>query len=174
MPRIEAHGLTADAPSGWDAQIYVRDPLPPDAVVQRPAGPAGPGAPGAPSAVAPVGEQTFPICHLANFPLPANRADYGGGAVELMESGGVFIAVIEYEPEAATSSQFAHPIPWPLTPDDFDPQQMQRTLPGQAGCQRFFTTGGRAFCLYVVIGSYRSRAMLTKVVNSALASFTIS
>ena len=146
-------------------QIYIRPPLPPEALVQGNG--SGPGA-------LPAGETTFPIVHLANFPLPANRADFGGGAVELMESGAVFIAVIEYDPAAARTPQFDHAIPWPLAPEDFDPQQMQRTLPGQAGCQRFFSTNGRAFCLYAVIGSDRSRAMLTKVVNDALASIAIT
>lgn len=166
MPKIEAHGLAAEAPSGWDAQIYVRPPLPPEALVQA----KGAGSDG----ITTVGEQTFPIAHLANFPLPADRADYGGGAVELMESGAVFVALIEYEPAAAGTPQFDHGIPWPLSPDDFAPEQMQRTLPGQSGCQKFFTHNGRAFCLYVVLGSHRSRVMLTDVVNDALAKLEIN
>ena len=47
------------------------------------------------------------------------------------------------------------------------------SLPGQLGCQRFFTTNGRVFCLYIVIGSYRTRALLANVVNDALATFVI-
>ncbi len=166
MPTIEAHGLAAQAPAGWDAQIYMRPPLPAEALVQDGAAIAG-GAP-------PVGESTQPIVHLANFALPSDRADFGGGAVELMESGAVFIAIVEHDAVSASSPLFQNPPPWPLAPDDFAPENMQRALPGQAGVQRFFTVNGRAFCLYVVLGSHRNRVMLTKVVNDALAGITIA
>lgn len=163
MPRIQAHGLAADPPSGWDAQIYVRAPLPADALMQAAGTAPGEG----------VVEETRPIIHLANFPLPGDRADFGGGAVELMESGGVFIAIIEHDPAVAGTPLFDKPIPWPLAPDDFAPEQMQRTLAGQAGCQRFFRSGERAFCLYIVLGSHRNRIMLTRVVNEALAGVSL-
>lgn len=166
MPTIEAHGLAAKAPAGWDAQIYVRPPLPADALVQHADVAAG--------LAPPVPETTQPIVHLANFALPANRADFGGGAVELMESGAVFIAIVEHDPASADTPLFRNPVPWPLSPTDFAPENMQRALPGQAGVQRFFQVNGRAFCLYVVLGSDRNRAMLTKVVNDALAGVTIS
>lgn len=164
MPKIQAHGFTTDAPAGWDAQIYVRQPLGADQLVQAAGTPPGAGA----------AEDTRPIAHLANFPLPADRADFGGGAVELMESGGVFIALIEHDPATASEPLFKDGVPWPLKEQDFAPEQMQRTLPGQAGCQRFFKVGGRAFCLYIVIGSYRQRATLVNVVNDALSRVTIS
>lgn len=166
MARIEAHGLVAQPPAGWDAQIYVR-PAPDPA-------PAVSGSPDDPAAVIGPREVTRPVIHLANFPLPADRADFGGGAVELMESGGVFIALLEHEAAAAKTPLFAdNGTPWPLADDDFQPENMQRSLPGQAGCQRFFVQNGRPFCLYVVIGSYRTRGLLTKVVNDALASVRI-
>ncbi len=166
MARITAHGLSAETPNGWDGQIYMRQPLPAEALVQSEAATAG---------LEPaVGESTSPIVHLANFALPSDRADFGGGAVELMESGAVFIALIEHDPAVVDTPLFQHPVPWPLSPDDFTPEQMQRSLPGQAGLQRFFTTKGRAFCLYVVIGSYRTRALLTGIVNDALATVEIS
>jgi len=166
MAKIAAHGLSAETPAGWDGQIYVRRPLPAEALVQTAAADRG--------LEARVGESTAPIVHLANFPLPADRADFGGGAVELMESGAVFIALIEHDPAVVDTPLFRHPVPWPLSPDDFAPEQMQRTLPGQAGLQKFFATKGRAFCLYVVIGSYRTRGVLTSVVNDALATVEIS
>jgi hypothetical protein len=111
--------------------------------------------------------------HLANFALPGGRADFGGGAVEIMGSGGVFIAVCEMEPEAVGRPLFAEGVPWPLRPEDFSPENMQRSISGQAGCQRFFSVGDRSFCLYAVIGSHRQRAILVKVVNDALAGLTI-
>jgi hypothetical protein len=163
MPKIQAHGFAADAPAGWDAQIYVRPPLGAADLMQTSGTPEGQGDV----------EDTRPIVHLANFPLASDRADFGGGAVEAMESGGVFIALIEHDPAVAGTGLFANATPWPLRPDDFAPEQMQRTLPGQAGCQRFFSAQGRAFCLYIAIGSHRNRVMLAKVVNDALAKVQI-
>src|SRR5688572_13518426 len=113
----------------------------------------------------------MPIVHLANFALPSERGDYGGGAVERMGRGGIFVSILEHPPEEGNTPMFAgRGIPWPLQPSDFDPQQMQRTIGGQAGCQRFFTHNGRAFCLYVAIGSYAARALLVPEVNAALAT----
>ena len=39
----------------------------------------------------------------------------------------------------------------------FDPNGLQRRVPGQAGCQYFFTEQSRPMCLYVVLGSARRR-----------------
>ena len=64
-------------------------------------------------------------------------------------------------------------MPRTLTADDFSPTVMQRAIPGQAGCQFFFNEGGRAFCLYAVIGSYAQRATLVAKVNAVLATVQI-
>jgi hypothetical protein len=155
MARLAAFGLAADPPSGWDGEVYRRDPQLPDGV----------------SALFGAAEVTMPILHLANFPLPSVRGDYGGGAVELMGRGGVFISLLEHPPEEGRTAMFSEDgIPWPMSGGDFDPQQMQRTIGGQAGCQRFFTHEGRAFCLYVAIGNYTTRAVLVREVNRALAT----
>ncbi len=159
MARLEAFGLVADPPKGWDGEIYRRDAALPDGV----------------SALFGSTEVVTPIMHMANFPLPAERGDYGGGAVELMGRGGVFVSLLEHPPREGDTALFAGKgIPWPLSSSDFDPQQMQRTIGGQAGCQRFFTHNGRAFCLYVAIGSYGSRAVLVREVNNALASVDLA
>ena len=42
------------------------------------------------------------------------------------------------------------------------------------GCQYFFNEGGRAFCLYAVIGSYAQRAALVPKVNAVLATVKIA
>ena len=55
----------------------------------------------------------------------------------------------------------------------FGSKRLQRPLPGQLGCQRFFTAGGRPFCLYVVAGS---RAYLPRIiadVNAVLAGLDV-
>jgi hypothetical protein len=155
MARVEAFGLAAELPSGWDGEIYRRN----DPALRLGAAALGPG------------EMVMPIVHLANFPLPPERGDYGGGAVDAMGRGGVFISLLEHPPEEGGTALFAgKPIPWPLQGGDFDPKAMQRPVGGQAGCQRFFTHNGRAFCLYVAIGSYGARNLLVREVNTTLAA----
>jgi hypothetical protein len=158
MAKLDAYGLTAVPPAGWDGEIYRHAPEVSEFAVPmvEPATPT-------------------PILHLANFALPDGRGDYGGGAVELMGRGGIFISLLEHEHSEAGNALFAGKgIPWPLRADDFDPNQMQRPLPGQAGCQRFFTHAGRPFCLYVAIGSYVARALLVRDVNAVLATVELT
>lgn len=165
MAELEAYGLAARTPKGWEGEIYQREPV---ALVPE----IGLSARGL--ATTPTGVPT-PIVHLANFPLPTGRGDYGGGAVELMGRGGIFISLLEHDPAEVVTPLFARQgVPWPLSGDDFEPDQMQRPLPGQAGCQRFFALDGRAFCLYVAIGSYLLRGILVREVNTALAAVQIA
>jgi hypothetical protein len=160
MASIAALGLSADAPRGWDAEIYSRADEVDTVASQR--GPA-------------LVETATPILHLANFALPPVRGDYGGGAVELMGTGGIFISLLEHPPDEAGLALFSrNGIPWPIAADDFNPNQMQRTIAGQAGCQRFFAADGRAFCLYVAIGSYTLRRVLLREVNNALATIELT
>lgn len=163
MTDVEAHGLAAEVRAGWEVEIY-----------RRPVGEAPP-APGSSAAGAmPSSAQAPPILHLANFALPAQRGDYGGGAVELMDRGNFFISLLEHEPAEAGATLFRHAgVPWPLAASDFSPAEMQRTISGQSGCQRFFTVGSRPFCLYVALGSHAMRALLVGEVNKALATIRI-
>jgi hypothetical protein len=162
MPTIDAHGITAVSPKGWDGEIYQRE-------AERPGTRSGP----LPAAVD-IADTPMPILHLANFALPRERGDYGGGAVESMGSGGVFISLLEHTAEEAKMPLFLnHPIPWPLTGDSFNPNRLQRMIANHAGHQSFFTANGRAFCLYVVIGSFRLRNMLADVANEPLANLEI-
>ena len=56
----------------------------------------------------------------------------------------------------------------------FAPTRLQRTLPGQLGCQLFFTEGHRPFCLYVVVGRPRSTCRrVVAEVNHVLESMEI-
>jgi hypothetical protein len=141
-------GLSVTPPTGWEASIYRRPP-------------AG-------------GERTFPIIHAATVPIPAVRGDYGGGLVELLGPDDVFVSVLEFGPDAAGSALFQSLDAVPgLTPDVYRPRQLQRTIMGQAGVQRFFTVGGRAFCLYSVIGSVANRIPLTARANQLIGSLHI-
>lgn len=114
------------------------------------------------------------VVHAANFALPNERGDFGSGAVEMMGSDDVLVVVFEYDPVDADKPLFAHHgFPGSLRASDFDPNTMQRPLHRQSGCQRFFNEGGRAFCLYVVLGSHLDRRRLLAEVNEVLGSVAI-
>jgi hypothetical protein len=159
---ISASGISANVPAGWDGRISVR----------------GGGA--ATALHAEAGEfvmdvRAYTVVHLANFALPEARGDFGSGAVELMGPNDVFIVLFEYEPSAVETALFAsHAIPWPLPLTAFDPSRLKRAIRGQAGAQSFFQTAGRAFCLYVVLGSSTRRAALVPPVNQVLGTVTIA
>ncbi len=156
MATMKAHGVSVSPPPGWDAEIFTRAA---DPRIRTAAG---------------VAEKVPPIVHVSNFALPPVRGDFGGGAVEMMESGAVFVALLEHPPEEADTALFAgQKLPWPLRPDDFGPDNLQRGIGGQSGCQRFFVVDGRPFCLYVVLGSHRQRSILVRQVNEVLASVGI-
>ena len=55
----------------------------------------------------------------------------------------------------------------------FSANALQRAIPGQAGCQRFFTESGRAFCLFVVLGAQRNATRLVPLGNQVLTATTI-
>lgn len=153
--QMTGSGLTVDVPRGWEAEIYRR----------RPEGffPLGVG-----------GETTHAIVHIGNFPLPARRGDFGSGAVEIMRSDDLLIVLFEHDP-SSTSTALFQPKGIPnVRTGDFDPNAMQRPLPGQSGAQYFFQEAGRAFCLYVALGSHAQRAELVPQVNQILASVRIS
>ena len=162
MAELRGHQVRCTLPAGWDGRITVRRD-------------------GAPEAFrAQGGREVFtaqpqPIVHLANFGLPEERGDFGSGAVELMGTRDVFIVLFEYEPEAATTALFrSHGLPRSLPTNAFDQTMLRRGIPGQAGYQGFFNEAGRAFCLYVVLGSATRRAALVRLVNSVLATVQIA
>jgi hypothetical protein len=146
---ITAYDLAINLPPGWDGAIYRREPT--------------------------AQETTSPVVHAATFPLPARRGDFGSGAVELMGPRDVFVALVEYQPESARTALFAlQGIPAPLRVTDFSPTALQRTIPGQAGVQRFFSQYGRAFCLYVVLGSFANRDALVPLASTVIQGLVIA
>lgn len=115
------------------------------------------------------------LMHIGSFPLPAQRGSFGSGAVELMANSDVFMALVEYGEESANTPLFASQgVPRQLLSGDFDRDALQHAVPGQSGLQHFFTENGRAFCLYVVLGSHLDRFELVNRVNEVLASIEIS
>lgn len=150
-------GIAVDLPAGWDAQI-------------RPAGMAATTTgPARTTDDASVGS----VLHAASFPLPADRGDYGSGAVEVMGGSDTLICLLEHEPEAATTALFRREGVPALGAADFSPQSMQRAVAGMAGAQHFFQVAGRPFCLYVVIGSWRTRGPLVRTAASVVASLSL-
>ena len=161
--RRSGHGRTIDLPPRWEGTIGRRPADPGEAAV----------AAGAARTVAPAltEEQLLPVAHLATFPLPADRGDFGSGAVDLMAASDVFVAVVEYGPECVGTALFA---PRPRLPQlrasQFGPAKLQRIQKGQAGAQVFCTVAGRAFCVYAVVGSAGRTASLAPEVNAVLAA----
>jgi hypothetical protein len=64
-------------------------------------------------------------------------------------------------------------MPRELDAEAFSPSMLQRSLDGQGGHQTFFNESGRAFCLYVVLGSHNGRHQLVPRVNQVLAGIAI-
>jgi hypothetical protein len=158
--KLSAHDIETDLPPGWEGRITRRT---------EPVGAArGTTARGTP------GERTHPVAHLANFPLPENRGDYGSGAVDVMTARDILIVLFEFGPEAVGQPLFARRgLPRNLAPARFSPNALQRTRPGQAGRQIFFTEQDRAFSLYVVLGSHGAAPTLTPKANAVLRATTI-
>ena len=160
MAALVAHGLSIDLPRGWDGQIR--------AVEHAPAGAA------AHAADASSGTARTPvILHAGSFALPAERGDYGSGAVEVMGGSDILICLLEHEPEAAGTALFRRRGMPRLRAEGFSPQAMQRAIPGMAGSQHFFQLGGRPFCLYVVIGSYTTRGPLVRAADDVVRSVRV-
>jgi len=141
--RVAGHGIGVDVPRGWEGRI-----------TRHPDAPA--------------------TLHAASFPLPAGDSDFATGAVAHMPDDGVLVVVTEYERELAGTALFAEQgLPQRLEPEAIRSESLLRRLPGQAGVQRFFTHAGRAFCLYVVVGSSPSRRELVARANAVLRSVAI-
>ena len=159
--RIERYGVAIDLPGGWDGRIYKRAAT--DGLGSRL------------QTLTPAQlPTTHPVLHAANFPLPENRGDYGSGAVEIMTAEHVFLSLLEFHPDASRTALFARQgLPRPLPARAFSPNKLQRTIRGQGGSQFFFSENGRAFCLYVVLGSYAERGRLVPAADEAAAAITL-
>ncbi len=150
---LRDHGIGITLPRGWSGEVYLR--------TDGGLGPHGASSP-------------QPILHAANFALPAERGDYGGGAVDTMRASGILLCLLEFDGTEVAAPLFAaHGVPRRLAVPDPSPGNLQRTRAGQAGYQRFCQESGRPFCLYVVIGSHARREILVPELNRALASLSI-
>ena len=147
--KLSAQGLAVGLPAGWEGRIQKR-------------------------AVTAAQETTHAVVHLANFALPEHRDDFGGGVTTGMRSPDVFVVLFEYGRESVGTPLFAtQGIPH-VDAAMFSSKRMQRPLPGQLGCQQFFTANGRAFCLYVVAGSRAYLPRIITQVNTVLSALDVS
>ncbi|MBS3939393.1 MAG: hypothetical protein KG028_00355 [Actinobacteria bacterium] len=157
--QLRGHGIRAELPGGWEGAIRV-EPVAADAAEGQLAAAAA--------------EQTAPVVHLATFALPADRGDFGSGAVDLMDDGDAFVALLEYGPDEVDTPLFAaRGLPRRLDPRNFSGRSLQRAMRRQAGWQHFFTESGRAFCLYVVLGDRGDANRQVRRVEEVLARIEI-
>ncbi|MGI8754236.1 MAG: hypothetical protein ACR2MN_18350 [Acidimicrobiales bacterium] len=173
---ISGYGITAALPPAWEGRISKLAPVAPVAAAVQAAqadrAQIAAALPGAPAAGAV--ETTMPFLHLANFPLPPRRGAFGTGAVELMSGPDTLIVLFEYSADSVGTALFAPSrMPRVLHPGAFNPHALQRILPGQGGYQAFFTESGRAFSLYVVLGSLVQAVTTLPTVNQVLAGLRI-
>lgn len=151
MTRLGRSGVSVEIPVGWEADIS-----------------------GESTRLLADGTREPTVMHVASFPIPAERGSFGAGAVESMSRGDIFITLFEYGPENVGTALFAgQGVPRAVAPADFSREALQFGIPGQTGLQHFFTHNGRAFCLYIVLGSHIDRADSIGRVNSVLESLEI-
>lgn len=144
-----AFGLTLSPSSGWLAQVYRRS-----------------------ADVA--GESTYPVLHACTRSMPASRGDFGVGVVELLDPEDVFVAVVEYAPDLAGRGLFARQGRPRLAPSQFAANRLQRPVPGRSAAQHFYSEAGRAFCLFVVLGSHARRMALVPRAADLLRGLTVA
>lgn len=174
--RIEAHGIRAELPSGWEGRITRRQPGPMTGRrgAATPDGEGHASSDGGTSTTL-LGEDTAPVLHMGNFALPEDRGDFGSGAVDLMGQGHLLVVLVEYGADSAGTALFAPVSSMPrLTSRMFSPQALQRVQRGQAGAQRFFTLNGRAFCLYAVVGDQREVGTMAPTVNDVTRQIEVT
>lgn len=151
MSLVEHAGISFDLPPGWEVA-----------------------ATGGGFDLLPSGAREPTVIHIASFPLPGVGASFGADVVPQMRSSDVLLVLFEYGPEVAGTAPFTSVgVPRALQSREFDRGALQRAVPGQSGMQTFFTAGGRAFCLYVVLGSHIDRVDLIPKVNGVLDTLEI-
>lgn len=148
---LELAGISVPVPSGWEGRGNPGS--------RRDAGSRAVG---------------YPYVHLATVPVEPSGAAYGGGTVEKLGATDCFLALVEFTPTSAGTALFAaNGIPRRLRRRDFASASLQRHLRDQLGCQRFFTEGRRALCLYVVAGATSALRSRLEELNGVLAATTI-
>jgi hypothetical protein len=158
--RIDAHGFRVELPTPWEGAVRRAEVS--ATTAQR-------------AAYAGVTVQTPPVLHLSSTRLPAVRGDFGSGAVDLLGPADVFVAVLEYGRDSVGTPLFdTGPMPRALDHRWFATNGLQRAIAGQSGFQRFCTEGGRALCLYVVLGAHHAARRLAREASAVLDRIEIA
>jgi hypothetical protein len=137
------HGMSARAPRGWTVEVRRLPGAEPPQAGAR--------------AIAPQEDVTRGVLHACTRSMPSDRGDFGSGAVELLGPDDVFVALVDYGTEVADQGLFEKQGVPRLAPSQFAPNRLQRPLPGLSASQHFFSSGGRGFCLFTVVGSHARR-----------------
>jgi hypothetical protein len=145
--QLSGYGITVSLPLGWNGIIYQRDPIVKDEVRR-------------------------PILHGSTVDVTLDQGDFGDGLVENLASDDVFVDLVEIDPDnelALANPGFVRR----LGGDAFAGNKLRRLILGQGGYEGFFTESGRAFCMYVVIGSIANLDALLDPINILLGSVEI-
>jgi hypothetical protein len=146
--RVSGHGLSIDAPPGWEVRIFRRDGAAPVLQVA-----------------------TFVLLEKdGDFGAAATgrmRPDDAFAAlVEYRSDAAV-------RPGVGLFSSMGRPAT--LRARDFGPAQLQVTRAGQLGCQRFFTDVGCPFCFYAVIRpAAKGPELLARELSGVLGTLELS
>ena len=148
MTVLSSHGITIEVPNGWEGRMFVPD-VPSPAV-------------------------NLPVLHLTNTILTHERSSFAPELAARAGGTGALVALLEIEHTLADRGLYApQSIDLPLGRDRFHPRALQVPSLVQEGHQRFFSRHGRAFCLYVVLGTGPGADHRLHTVNEALASLRI-
>lgn len=146
--RTTAHGLSIDAPDGWDVRISQTPEGAPILHVATFALRSSDGGFGAAATQRMGADSAFAalVSYQVDAVVRPGVGLFGGG---------------RWSPE--------------LRVGKFSPQQLEVTRPGQLGHQRFFTEAGRPFCLYAVVSpARRSAGQLVGDLAAVLATLRFS
>lgn len=145
--RVSAHGLSIDAPHGWEARVFRRPGSAPVLHVASFALHRDDGDYGAAATGRMRGDDAFAA--LLEFQVDA-----------AVQPG---VGLFQDRPDVPS-----------LRAADFGPSQLQVTRSGHLGCQRFFAVAGRPFCLYAVVRPARRRpARLVRELRDVLATLRV-
>ena len=149
MTTLAGHGLSIPVPPGWEGRIFVPD-LPPPAI-------------------------NLPVLHLTSAPLTRERSSFAPELAARAGGRGALVALLEFDHTLADRGLYApQGMDLPLRRARFHKRALQVPSRVQAGHQRFFSRHGRAFCLYVVLGTGPGVEHRLAIVNDALAGLTIA
>ena len=158
--RRTGQGISVEVPVGWSAAVVRRDGTRRRRVragrLRRRSAPGGRADP-----ADLLTERTLPVLHVSTRPLPADgrrlRRPVPWRPWAARTSSSPWSSTAPTSPSTGLFEKQGVPR---LAPSQFGPHRMPRDIVGRSASQHFFSVGGRAFCLFTVLGSH-SRRMAT-------------